>query len=59
MNVLAAGAAIVGVAVLAVVHPPLAAQTIYRCGTEYRAEPCAGVRTAAASIACWSCMAVW
>ena len=42
MNVLAAGAAIVGVAVLAVVHPPLAAQTIYRCGTEYRAEPCAG-----------------
>ena len=42
MNVLARGATIAAIAMLALVNPPVAAQTVYRCGTEYRAEPCAG-----------------
>jgi hypothetical protein len=42
MNGLVAVATIAGVAMLALAPPPLAAQTVYRCGTEYRAEPCVG-----------------
>lgn len=42
MNGLVAVATIGAIATLSLAGPPLAAQTVYRCGTEYRAEPCAG-----------------
>ena len=42
MNARIAAAATAAVAVLALASPGLAAQTVYRCGNEYRAEPCAG-----------------
>jgi len=42
MNDFRAATAIVAVAALALASEGLAAQTVYRCGNEYRAEPCAG-----------------